>query len=88
MISAKTSKKGLTVIDIYGSNLENITELIALIDSVSRVVFKNNDSHRRSFIMDIPYLILESQPTISQMELPCSPEDLKKFGGDKEGPQL
>lgn len=84
MISAKTSKKGQTTIEIYGSNLENIAELIALIDSVSRVVFKDDDRARRSFIKDIPYLIFESQPTINKMELPCSPEDLKKFGGDKE----
>lgn len=85
MISTKKTREKQVKIDIQGNNLENIEELIALIDSVSMVVFKDDDRARREFIKDIPYLIFGAQPTISRMELPCHPEDLKKMlGGEKE----
>ena len=82
MISAKKSGDGQRTIEIAGRNLEIIEDLLALIDSVTRVAFKNSDRDRIEFIKDIPYLIFEVQPTISTMELPCRPEDLKKFGGN------
>lgn len=82
MISAKKSEKEHISIEIQGSNLQNLDELMALIDSVTKVVFKDNDRARRSFIKEIPYIILDAHPTMTKMELPCSPEDLKKFGGE------
>ena len=83
MISAKKSEDGHIIIEIQGTNLENTEELLSLIDAVTRVIFKEKDRARKAFIKDIPYLIFESQPSFSQIELPCRPEDLKKFGGDK-----
>lgn len=82
MISAKKSEKGHTKIEICGSNLEIIEELFALIDSVAKVVFKDSDLTRRAFIKEIPYIILDAHPTMTSIELPCPPEDLKKFGGN------
>ena len=45
MISAKRIRERQIKIEIEGNNLENIEELIALIDSVSRVVFKDSDRY-------------------------------------------
>lgn len=84
MISAKKVGEGKRQIEIAGNNLEIIEDLIALINSVTQVVFKDSDRDRRAFLKDIPYLIFETQPTMATIELPCRPEDLKKFGGEKE----
>lgn len=84
MISAKKIGEGKRQIEITGNNLEVIEDLLALIDAVTKVVFKDSDRDKREFLNDIPYLIFETQPTMSMIKLPCRPEDLKKFGGDKE----
>lgn len=84
MISAKKIRERQINIEIEGNNLENIEELIALIDSVARVVFKDSDRYRREFLNDIPHLISESKPTMATIELPCPLDDLKKFGGEKK----
>lgn len=88
MISAKKVGEGKRKIEIVGSNIEIIEDLLSLIDSVSKTAFKDSDRARKQFIKEIPYLIFEAQSTIATVELPCSLEDLKKFGGEKEGPQL
>lgn len=77
MISAKKIGEGKRKIEI-------IEDLLALINSVTEVVFKDSDRDRRAFLKDIPYLIFETQPTMATIELPCRPEDLKKFGGDNK----
>lgn len=82
MISAKKSGDGQRTIEIAGRKLEIIEDLIALIDTVTRTVFKDSDRDRREFIRDIPYIVFDAQPTMATMKLPCSPEDLKKFGGN------
>lgn len=84
MISTKKVGEGKRKIEIVGSNIEIIEDLLSLIDSVSRTVFKKSERDRKEFIKDIPYLIFETQPHMTTMELPCPLEDLKKFGGDKE----
>lgn len=84
MISAKKIGEGKRKIEIMGNNLEIIEDLLALIDAVTKVVFKDSDRDLREFLKDIPYLIYESQPSTTSIHLPCRPEDLKKFGGDKE----
>lgn len=83
MISAKKIGEGKRQIEIQGNNLEIIEDLLALINSVTRVAFNNSDQDRREFLKDIPYLIAETQPTMATIKLPCPLDDLKKFGGDK-----
>lgn len=82
MISAKKIGKGQRKIEMIGNNLELIEELISLIDSVTKIVFKDSDRDRREFLKDIPYLISEIKPTMATIKLPCSLDDLKKFGGN------
>lgn len=82
MISAKRIRERQIKIEIEGNNLENIEELIALIDSVSRVVFKDSDRDQREFLKDISDLISKTRPTMATIKLPCPLDDLKKFGGD------
>ena len=84
MISAKKIGEGKRQIEITGNNLEVIEDLLALIDAVTKVVFKDSDRDLREFLKDIPYLIFETQPSMTTIQLPCRPEDLKKFGGEKE----
>lgn len=84
MISAKKVGEGQRKIEIVGSSLEILEDLLALIDSVTKTAFKDSDEARRRFVKDIPYLIFEAQPQITTIEFPCRPEDLKKFGGEKE----
>ena len=83
MISAKKIREGQRKIEIMGNNLEIIEDLISLIDTVTKTVFKDSDRDRREFLKDIPYLISETKPTMATIKLPCSLDDLKKFGGDK-----
>lgn len=78
MISAKKIRERQIKIEIEGSDLENIEELISLIDTVTKVVFKDSDRYRREFLKNIPDLISETRPTMH----PCPLDDLKKFGGD------
>ena len=84
MISAKKIREGQRKIEIMGNNLEILEDLISLIDTVTNTVFKDSDRDRREFLKDIPYLISETKPTMATIKLPCRPEDLKKFGGEKE----
>lgn len=84
MISVKKTGEGKRTIEASGSNLEIIDDLLALINAVTRAVFKDSDRDRKEFLKDIPYLISEVHPTISTLELPYHPEDLKTFGGEKE----
>lgn len=84
MISTKKIGEGKRQIEITGNNLEVIEDLLALIDAVTKVVFKDSDRDLRAFLKDIPYLIFETQPSMTTIQLPCRPEDLKKFGGEKE----
>lgn len=82
MISVKKTGEGKRTIEVSGNNLEIIDDLLAAIHSVTEVVFEGSDRER--FIKDIPYLISETHPDIFAIELPCHPEDLKAFGGEKE----
>lgn len=84
MISAKKIGEGHRKIEIVGSSLEIIEDLLSLIDSVTKTAFKDSDKARISFIKEIPYLIFEAQPTMTTIDLPCPLDDLKKFGGEKE----
>ena len=80
----KEKDKEKRKIEIVGSNIEILEDLLALIDSVTKVAFKNSDEARRGFVKEIPYLIFEAQPHMTTIDLPCPLEDLKKFGGEKE----
>lgn len=84
MISIKRTGKGKRIIEASGSHLEIIENLLALIDSITRTVFQGSDRDRIEFLKDIPDLISEVQPHIFTLDLPYRPEDLKKFGGEKE----
>lgn len=84
MISAKKVGEGQRKIEIVGSSIEIIEDLLALIDSVTKTAFKDSDRARKIFIKEIPYIIFETQTTMTTVEFPCSLDDLKKFGGDKE----
>lgn len=84
MISIKRIGKGKRIIEASGSHLEIIENLLALIDSITRTVFQGSDRDRIEFLKDIPDLISEVQPHIFTLDLPYRPEDLKKFGGEKE----
>lgn len=84
MISIQKAEKGMKIIEVSGSNLEIIEDLLALIDSVTRTIFKNSDRDRIEFLKDIPYLIFEAEPTITQMELPYPLDDLRNGGNKNE----
>lgn len=85
MISAKTDKNGRTSVHVSGSNLLLFGELIAVVEGVSNAIFKDNEKERIAMLADLPRMVLSSSPAVeSRVELPCSLEDLKKFGGDKE----
>lgn len=84
MISIKKAEKGMKIIEVSGSDLEIIDDLLALIDSITRTVFKYSDRDRIEFLNDIPYLISEIHSTMSTLKLPYRPEDLTTFGGEKE----
>ena len=58
MISAKKIGEGKRQIEITGNNLEVIEDLLALIDAVTKVVFKDSDRDKREFLNDIPYLTI------------------------------
>ncbi len=89
MISAKTGKDLSTEIHVSGSNLILFGELIAVVDSVSQTIFKDNEKDRIAMLADLPRMVLQSSAAIkTSIELPCSLEKLKDLGGEKEGPQL
>lgn len=86
MISAKTNKDLKTEIHVSGSNLMLFGELIAVVDAVSQTIFKDNEKDRTAMLADLPRMVLSrSSPTVrTSIELPCSLEELKNLGGDKE----
>lgn len=85
MISAKTDKNYRTEVHVSGSNLMLFGELIAVVEGVSKTIFKDNEKDRIAMLADLPRMVLASSPTKeTRIELPCSLEDLKKFGGDEK----
>lgn len=85
MISAKTDKNGHISVHLSESNLLLFGELIAVVEGVSKAIFKDNEKDRIAMLADLPRMVLSSSSAVeSLVELPCSLEDLKKFGGDKE----
>lgn len=89
MISAKTNKDLNTEVHVSGSNLMLFGELIAVVDGVSKAIFKDNEQDRIAMLADLPKMVLASSSSErTRIELPCSLEKLKNLGGVKEGPQL
>ncbi len=89
MISAKTDKNYRTQVHLSGSNLMLFGELIAVCEAVSKAIFNDNEKDRIAMLADLPRMVLKSSSAEqTRIELPCPLEDLKKFGGEKEGPQL
>lgn len=85
MISVKTDKTGKVEMHISGNNLLLFGELIAVVDAVSKAIFKDNDKDRMAMLADLPRMVLFSDAAeSSRIELPCSLEELKNLGGDKE----
>ena len=85
MISAKTNKNLNTEVHISGNNLMLFGELIAVVDSVSKAIFKDNEKDRIAMLADLPRLVtLSSSAERTSIELPCSLEKIKNLGGDKE----
>lgn len=85
MISAKTNKNLNTEVHISGNNLVLLGELIAVVDSVSKAIFKDDEKDRIAMLADLPRLVIKnSSAESSRIEFPCSLEKLKNLGGDKE----
>lgn len=85
MISAKTNKNLNTEVHILGNNLVLFGELIAVVDSVSKAIFKDNEKDRIAMLADLPRLVIKSSSAErTSIELPCSLEKLKNLGGEKE----
>ena len=85
MISAETDKTLNTVVHISGNNLTLFGELIAVVDGVSKAIFKDNEEDRIAMLAELPKMVLLSKDSeTSRIELPCSLEKLKNLGGDKE----
>lgn len=83
MISAETNKDLNTKIRVSGSNYILSRELIAVVDAVSKAIFKDNEKDRIAMLADLPRMVLKSSSTErTRIELPCPLEDLKKFGGE------
>lgn len=60
MISAKTNKNLNTEVHISGNNLMLFGELIAVVDSVSKAIFKDNEKDRIAMLADLPRLVIEN----------------------------
>lgn len=85
MISVKTDKNGKTEIHISGGNLLLLGELIAVVDGVSKTIFKDDEENRIAMLNDLPGMVLLTKGAErTRIELPCSLEKLKNLGGDKE----
>lgn len=85
MISAKTNKNLNTEVHISGNNLVLFGELIAVVDSVSKAIFKDNEKDRIAMLADLPRMVIKnSSAKSSRIEFPCSLEILKNLGGEKE----
>ena len=85
MISAKTGKDLKTEIHVSGNNLMLFGELIAVVDAVSKVIFKDDEKNRTAMLADLPRIVLlSSSAERTSIELPCSLERLKNLGGEKE----
>ena len=84
MISAKTGKDLRVEIHISGNNLVLFGEMIAVVDSVSKAIFKDNEKDRIAMLADLPRLVIKnSSAERTSIELPCSLEKLKNLGGEK-----
>lgn len=89
MISVKTNKDLKTEIHVSGNNLMLFGELIAVVDAVSKTIFKDSEIDRIAMLADLPKMVLHaSSAERTRIELPCSLEKLKNLGGEKEGPLL
>lgn len=85
MISAKTSKNLNVEIHVSGNNLMLFGELIAVVDAVSKAIFKDNEKDRIAMLADLPRMVIKSSSAErTSIELPCSLEKLKNLGGEKE----
>lgn len=85
MISAKTNKNLNTEVHISGNNLVLFGELIAVVDSVSKAIFKDDEKNRIAMLADLPRMVIKnSSAESSRIEFPCSLEKLKNLGGEKE----
>lgn len=85
MISAKTNKNLNTEVHISGNNLVLFGELIAVVDSVSKAIFKDDEKNRIAMLADLPGMVIKNSSTeSSRIEFPCSLEKLKNLGGEKE----
>ena len=85
MISAKTGKNLKTEIHVSGNNLMLFGELIAVVDAVSKAIFKDDEKDRTAMLADLPRMVLlNSSAERTSIELPCSLERLKNLGGEKE----
>lgn len=85
MISAKTNKNLNTEVHISGNNLVLFGELIAVVDSVSKAIFKDDEKDRIAMLAELPRMVIEnSSAESSRIEFPCSLEKLKNLGGEKE----
>lgn len=85
MISAKTDKSLRTEVHLSGSNLMLFGELIAVVGAVSEAIFKDNEKDRIAMLADLPRMVLKSSSTEQTLiEFPCSLEELKNLGGEKE----
>lgn len=85
MISAKTNKNLNTEVHISGNNLMLFGKLIAVCDSVSKAIFKDNEKDRIAMLADLPRMVIKnSSAERTSIELPCSLEKLKNLGGEKE----
>ena len=86
MISAKTDIETLnTEVHVSGSNLVLFGELIAVVDAVSKAIFKDDEKDRIAMLADLPRMVLSNSSTEkTRIEFPCSLEELKNLGGKKE----
>lgn len=83
MISAKTGKDLKTEVHISGSNLMLFGELIAVVDSVSKAISKDDEEYHIAILAALPGMVLRSSSAErTSIELPCSLEKLKNLGGD------
>lgn len=60
-------------------------ELIAVVEAVSKAIFNDNEKDRIAMLADLPRMVLASSSAKeTRIEPPCSLEELKNLGGDKE----
>lgn len=85
MIHAKNKGHGKTQIEIDGSDLELVSEMFAVVDSVSKVIFKDDEKMRTRFLKDLPEVVLNMQARFTATKSLFSPEELKKILEEEGG---